>query len=180
MKLKQLLPALAAGSALVSGGAMAATDGSLATGVGATSTGTSVISLTVPDLIRISNLNDIAMAYTAGSGATGTDDVCVYRNGAGGYGVTAQSSNDAAGVGTTGAFTLANGASTVTYAVDWAGNALTEDTLLSGLTTAETTSTTCGGTPNITVTVTATDAQVGAATATGAHTDTLSLIVTAE
>lgn len=160
---------------------MAASDGSLATGAGATSTGTSVVTLTVPDLVRISNLNDITMAYTAGSGATGSDAVCVYKNVDGAYGVTAQSSNDPSGAGTSGTFTLSDGGtSTVAYSVDWGGSALTEDTISSGFTNADTTSVSCGGTPNITVTVSATDAQVGAATATGAHTDTLSLMVTAE
>lgn len=182
MTIKQTLSALAASVALVSTGAMAASDGNLATGAGATSTGTSVVTLTVPDLIKISNLNDITMTYNGTDAYTGTDDVCVYRNVTGAYGVTAQSANDPNGDGTTGQFVLADGGgtSTIEYSVDWGATTLTEDTLESGFTNADTTQVECGGTGNITVNVNATDAQVGAATATGAHTDTLSLMVTAE
>lgn len=181
MKIKQALSALAASVALVSGtGAMAATDGTLATGAGSTSTGTSVVSLNVPDLIKISNLNDITMTQS-GTDFVGSDDVCVYRNITGAYGVTAQSGNDPNGAGTAGNFVLADGGgSTVQYSVNWGGTTLTEDTLESGFTNADTTQVDCGGTPNVTVTVTSTQNQVGAATATGTHTDTLSLIVTAE
>lgn len=177
MKLKQFLPALAAGSALLSGGVMAASDGTLGvdTGAGATSTGSSVITLTVPDLIKISNLDNIGMSFD-GTDYVGSDDVCVYRNVTGEYSVTATSANGGAGT-----FLLDDGGtSTVEYSVDWAGTALTESSASGVLADADQTSVSCGGTPNIAVTVTATETDVAAATATGAHTDTLSLMVTAE
>ena len=175
MEFKKTLLGLAAGFAIASTGAMAASQGSLATGANASSTGSSVVTLNVPNLIRISNVDDITMGYTAGSGATGTDDVCVFRNGGGNYSVQASSANGS------GSFQLTDGnGSTVPYAVDWAGTTLNEGTASATLTTSETTSPSCGGTPNITLTLTATDADVASATATGAHTDTLSLMVTAE
>lgn len=182
MKLKHLATAIAASSLLASTGALAASDGTMGTGAGSTSTGTSVITLTVPDLVKISNMNDITMTHNGVDAFDGTDDVCVYRNITGDYAVQAQSANDPNGAGTGGTYTLSDGGtSEVAYSVDWAGTALDEDVksaVFAG--GADTTQTDCGGVPNVTVTVSATEAEVGAATATGAHTDTLSLIVSAE
>jgi hypothetical protein len=83
-KFKKLLAiALVATTGLVASGltiekAMAATDGTL----GATSTGTSAVSLTISPLYKISGIADIALGSYSGTGAlTGNDDVCVYSNG---------------------------------------------------------------------------------------------------
>jgi hypothetical protein len=63
---------------------MAATDGTL----GATSTGTSVVTLTIPQLYRISGVADLALGSYSGTGTmSGNDDVCVYSNGATTYGI---------------------------------------------------------------------------------------------
>lgn len=178
MQFKNALSALAAGVALAtSGTALAASDGGLQTGTGTASTGTAQVKLNVPVLVRISNMNDITLDDD-GTTYTGTDDVCVFRNVNGNYGVVAQSANDPAG--TAGSFAMTDGSgSTVNYSVTWGGTGLTEDTSKS-FSNADTRSPSCSGTPNITVKVTSTYEQVGSATATGTHTDTLSLMVTAE
>ena len=186
MQLKNALTALAAGVALATTGlAMAASDGSLGNDAGggtAASTGSTVISLDVPKLIKISDMQDISMSQS-GTNYVGSDQVCVYRNVTGNYRVTAQSGNDGtsgAGNGTSGNFFLNDGSgSEVNYSVTWNGASLTEDTPKTGLTSSETTNPNCTS-PNVTLEVTATESQVGAATSTGSHTDTLSLIVAAE
>lgn len=162
-----LLAAIAAAS--LSGGALAATvDGSLGV-AGASSTGTVDINLTVPDLVRVSNLNAITMA-DSGTDYAGSDAVCVYRNGTGNYSITADSASG------TGVFQVANGASNIDYTVDWGGSALAEATALN-TTGANTTSQSCSGGTNLTVTVNATYEEVSGATTIGAHTDVLTLTV---
>jgi spore coat protein U-like protein len=65
--------------------AMAATDGT----VGLTSTGTSVVSLTVNDRVQISSVADIALGAYAGSGnMSGQSTYCVHRNGGDNYRLT--------------------------------------------------------------------------------------------
>ena len=180
MKIKFFVPAIVSSTLLASGLAMAASDGNMGTGAGASSTGSAVITLNVPDLIKISDMND--MTINQGNSFSATDNVCVFRNLAGGYGVVAQSSNDAGGTGTPGAFTLSDGGtSEVNYSVTWDGTALTEDTAETGLTSTNTTEANCQTSgPNVALGVSATENQVGAATTATDHTDTLTVIITAE
>ncbi len=71
------------------------------------------VSLTIPDVVQITGLNDIPLALS-GLLYQGGDDFCVYRNGAGGtYSVTATSANSAG----PGLFTLVSGAGSVNYDV---------------------------------------------------------------
>ncbi|MFT6341204.1 MAG: hypothetical protein ACJAUN_001938 [Alcanivorax sp.] len=180
MTIKFFVPAIFSSALLASGLAMAASDGSMGTGASASSTGTAVITLNVPDLIKISDMND--MTINQGNSFSATDNVCVFRNLAGGYGVVAQSSNDANGAGTSGAFTLSDGGtSEVNYSVTWDGTPLTEDTAETGLTSSNTTEANCQTSgPNVALGVSATENQVGAATTATDHTDTLTVIITAE
>jgi hypothetical protein len=180
MKIKFFVPAIFSTTLLASGLAMAASDGSMGTGAGASSTGTAIITLNVPDLIKISDMND--MTINQGNGFTASDDVCVFRNLAGGYGIVAQSSNDAGGAGTAGDFTLSDGGtSEVNYSVTWDGTPLTEDTAVTGLTSSNTTEANCQTSgPNVALGVSATENQVGEATSATDHTDTLTVIITAE
>ena len=173
---KKLIAALAAGGLAFSGSTMAATDGDMAVGAGATSTGTLEVLLQIPDMIRISQLNDVELVHDAATDDfTGSDDLCVFRNIDGTYGVTASSANG------TGDFLLSDGGtSTVPYTVNWQGGALDEGTLNSGHADADTTQPDCGGAPNITVELTATGDDVAAAETTNDHTDTLTLMVEAE
>lgn len=179
MQLKNKLSALAASVALVSAGpALAATDGNLGTGTGATSTGTSLVTLTIPDLVKISNVNDLTLAYNTGTAQyEASDGVCVYRNGTGNYSITASSGNG------TGSFVLNDGGgNTVPYTVSWKGTTLTEGTNDDNGGTfyaGNTTSTTCAGGTN--ATVKAAVSETDAASAPQAtYDDTLSLLVTAE
>ncbi len=85
MKNKILIAAIAA-LGTFSAGIFAASDGD----VGTTSTGTTDITLVVPDLVRISDLSDIDLGTYSGMGTeTGNTDACIFRNGAGTYTVTA-------------------------------------------------------------------------------------------
>jgi hypothetical protein len=65
---------------------------------------TTVVDLTVAGRIQVANLADITMAYTAGSGATGSDDFCIGTN------------------STTGAFLSLDSASGASYELDLAGS----------------------------------------------------------
>ena len=171
MKMSKLVLAGSMVGMLSSGAALAATvDGNLGIN-GATSNGTVDITLTVPDLVRISNLNAITMTDN-GTSYSGTDDVCVYRNFTGDYTITAD------GTQVPGTFTLQDGtnASSILYTVDWGGAGLTATTA-SAQTGASTTSQSCGGGTNLTLTVDATYEEVSGASIAGAHTDVLNLVV---
>jgi len=68
---------LAATLATLTCQALAATDGTL----GATSTATSTVSLTIPQRYQITGISDFAFGNYSGSGdLTSNDDVCVYTN----------------------------------------------------------------------------------------------------
>lgn len=94
--------------------AMAATQGTL----GATSTGSVVITASVPNRARITGLNDVTFTnQDPNTAATSAQNVCVWSNTATkGYTITAS------GSGATGAFTLANAALIVPYSVQWAAS----------------------------------------------------------
>ena len=173
---KKLIAAMAAGGLLFSGHALAAEDGDLDVGVDASSTGSLEVLLQIPDMIRISNLNDVELLYNETTeDFEGSDELCVFRNITGEYGVTATSANG------NGEFLLADaGTSTVPYSVTWAGTAVTEGDLLTGQNDADTTQPDCGGAPNITVDLVATGEDVASADSTDDHTDTLTLMVEAE
>lgn len=76
---------------------------------------TFAIRIDVPDLVRISNLNDIALGFYPGSGEmVGSDALCVYRNDpAGAYTV------EASGQGSGNAFVLAQNGVELPFAVDY-------------------------------------------------------------
>jgi hypothetical protein len=67
----------------------------------------------VQDEVKISNLSDIPLAFT-GIDVSGTSAACVYRSGVTGlYNITGT------GSGAGGAYTLANGPTTVAYGVEY-------------------------------------------------------------
>ena len=101
-------------AALAQGTALGATQGSL----GSTSTGSISIGASVPNRIQISGLADVSFTnQDPATPAANAQNVCVWSNtSTKGYNVTAT------GSGTGSAFTLANGAATVSYAVEWAGS----------------------------------------------------------
>lgn len=85
-KLNTIVTGVAFAASLFAGNAMAATDGTL----GATSSGTSVVSLTVADNVKITGISDIALGSWSGTGnLVGSTSYCVYRNGGDSYSITA-------------------------------------------------------------------------------------------
>jgi len=125
------LSALCVAGLLASSAAEAATQGSL----GATSTGSISIGASVPNRVQISGLSDVSFAnQDPATAALSAQNICVWSNtSTKGYNVTAS------GSGTANAFTLANGALTTPYTVEWAqtsgqssGTALATGTALTG------------------------------------------------
>ncbi|WP_133139417.1 hypothetical protein [Legionella genomosp. 1] len=159
--------------------AFAATDGTL----GTTSTGTVNVSITIPALVQISGLADIALGTPVAFPVTGNTTACIYSNVAsplGSYFVTATSNNASAG-----AFRVNDGGTNfITYSAYWNNtSAATQTTLLtSGTKTAQQTggnavSLTCGGTPNANFNISFSAAQVAGAPA-ATYTDTVTLLIT--
>lgn len=171
-------PMIFTAALLASQPAFSATQGS----VGATSSGSVDISVSIPQLTRISALNDIALGAWSGVGAmSGSDSLCVWTT-TGGYNITA--SGDGAG----GAFTLDDGGgTTLPYTVEWAdtagagsGTALTSGNALAGQTAAAT-STTCNSGASLDATVLVDIAEAALSSVTdGAYTGTLTLVVAPE
>lgn len=129
--LKLRLSALCVAGLMTSGLSAAATQGSL----GATSTGSVSIGASVPNRVQVSGLTDIAFTnQDPSTAAVNAQNICVWSNtSTKGYNVTAS------GSGAASAFTLANGALTVPYAVEWSqtsgqstGTALATGTALTG------------------------------------------------
>lgn len=137
---------------------------------------TVTLTVNIPTVARISQLNDIALGTWSGVGdMVGSDSLCIYRNAAGLYSITA------GGNGAAGAFTLANGAATLPYTVTWndgtGAAALTTGVTLANRTNVWTAGDGCAGGAgnNATVGVTVTAANLGAATAVGAYSGVLTL-----
>lgn len=134
----------------------AATDGSL----GATSTGTTDLSLSISDMVRVTGMADFSFGNYGGSGtATLDDNICIYTNNpTGQYVVTA--TGDGAGS----AFTVDdNNSHVIAYTVRFndqtgtSGNvALTTNVASATQSGANTTSQTCAGgnTANIEISIT--------------------------
>lgn len=111
------------------------------------------IRLNIPDLVRISSLNDIALGFFPGSGdLLGSDALCVYRNDpAGAYLI------EASGQGTGEAFVVAQGGRELPFAVDYSdGNgwrALSAGGSALTVGNADAAATDCGGASNASVRV---------------------------
>ena len=175
---KLLLATVAAGACFgaTMTAANAATDGT----VGATSTGTVVITAIVPNLVRITSLTDLNLGTWDGTNPmSGNDDACVWTT-TGGYNITAT------GSGAANAFTLASGANTLAYTVEWDdaagqtnGTALTSGTALTGQTSTATATTCAVSGLNTSVIVKIATAALGTAPA-GTYTGTLTLVVAPE
>jgi len=170
--------ALAIGVATAGAPALGASDGNL----GASSLGELDVTLTIPQLVRISDLDDIDLGTFAGSGLSGSDNVCVWST-TRAYAITAS------GDGTGGSFTLtgATSGSTLAYTLQWAesagagsGAAMTSGQAIGGRSTTATSPTCNGGTSlNATVLVAVSDTALGAAVA-DTYTGTVTLLVEPE
>lgn len=72
-------------------------------------------SVTLPELIQITQLQDFNLGVWSGLGAAqSSDDFCVFRNGYGGFSITAAGSNDAGG-----SFRLGSGSNFVPFSVEF-------------------------------------------------------------
>jgi len=182
MKIKLTSGVLLASAALalVAGPAEAATQGTM----GSTSTGSVAISASVPGRVQLSGLSDVSFTnQDPSTAASNAQNVCVWSNSSTkGYFVTAT------GSGTASAFTLANGALTVPYSVEWAGSsgqtagtALTASTALHGLTSTAT-NPTCSSGPSssASLVVRISSANLQAMQAATTYTGTLTLVVAPE
>lgn len=177
--LKSFAASAVALASLASGTAYAApTQGTL----GATSTGSILITASVPNRARITGLADVTFAPTDLTvAASNAQDVCVWSNTATkGYNVTAT------GSGASSAFTLTTAGPsplTVPYSVAWNASAgqTTGTTLASGTVSANQVSTatnqlcTAGETQSLILGIIASD--LGAMQATTSYTGTLTLVV---
>lgn len=167
-------------AALAQGTAFGATQGSL----GATSTGSIAIGASVPNRIQISGLTDVSFTnQDPATPAANSQNVCVWSNtSTKGYNVTAT------GSGAASAFTLANGAATVPYSIEWAGSSgqasgtsLTTGSALTGLTSTATNATCSSGpgsSASLIVKISSANLQTMQAAAT--YTGTLTLVVAPE
>ncbi len=180
MKKLQLIKTSLFALGLLSGSAMAATQGSL----GTNSTGSLDITVDINSLVQVTNLTDLGLGTFNGGGTdlSATDTFCVYRNGAGTFDITMS------GSGAANAFTLTDSTNTIPYSVDFtnipaaATTAMTTGVLLGGQQNANTSSTTCSGagdSDNVSVTVTVTSANLAASPA-GAYGGTLTMVVSPE
>lgn len=153
--------------------------------LGATSQGSVTVSATVPAQVQISGLADFAFGTLDPTSATSTaKNVCVWSN------TTTKGYNiKATGSGTSSAFTLSNGSTTLAYGVEWAassgastGSNLTTNTALTGLTSTAI-SPTCASAPTTTASLVVkfSTAQMQAAVgSTTPYTGTLTLLVAPE
>ena len=158
--------------------AFAATQGTL----GATSSGSVTISASVPNRARITGLADVSfLTQDPNTAATNAQNVCVWSNTATkGYTITAS------GSGAANAFTLANGALTVPYSVQWAatsgqttGTALTAATASAGLVSTATNQTCASGpTSSASLIVNIATTDLGTMQAATTYTGALTLVVT--
>jgi hypothetical protein len=165
---------------LAQGPAMAATQGSL----GTTSTGSISIGASVPNRVQLTGLTDVSFTnQDPVTPASNAQNVCVWSNSSTkGYNVTAS------GSGAASAFTLASGAATVPYSIEWAGSsgqtsgtALITGSALTGLTSTATNATCSSGassSASLIVKISAANLQNMQAATT--YTGTLTLVVAPE
>lgn len=168
---------VAAGALVLAAPVQSATQGSL----GATSTGTAVVSVVLPSRVRITGLADLAIGTYVGPDSSAAGNVCVYSN-TDGYNITVTSAE--------GSFAMAGlttPADTVTYAVEWddvtgstTGVALAYNTALTGQTTPAAGNVTCGGGTNASLIVRVVDADIGATDSAQTYQGTLTLVVAPE
>jgi hypothetical protein len=155
--------------------AHAATDGDL----GEDSTGTSEITVTIPELIKITDVGDITLGtFSGASNMNAFDNVCIFRNNPASpdYIVTATDSNGGAD------FKVADGGNEIDYQVYWndatgnRGVQLVYNTASAEQNNANTASPSCAGGTNARFDVEILEADLIAAVP-GAYSATLTLFV---
>lgn len=169
MKLRYLALPL---SILAASSVVAETDGTL----GATSEGSTDVSITISDLVQVSVEQDVALTQTLGSDSTGATGVCIYRNSDADVDVTLTSTNPSA----TNQFQLSDGTNVIPYVVDLTGTSTNATDVASASTTTVTdennVSADCGGAFPHSVDVTVAQADLESAQA-GNYSDTITILV---
>ncbi len=164
------------------GNSYAATQGTL----GATSTGTSVVTMSIAEAFQVSDIADIPLGAYSGTGdLNGNDDLCVYHNGDGSYRVTVTDSSTISAA----AFAVedAGNANEIAMSVFWNDTtgtvgeaAVTDGTAITTLTGANTTISDCSaGGLSANIHVTLLEAALQAAPA-GSYDSTLTIVVEAD
>jgi hypothetical protein len=145
---------------------------------GTTSTGSTVITANIGNLVRITNIDDpITLAPNAGGDLVYTDTICLFRNGTDNQNLDLTFSS-ATGAG---AFEVTDGTNLVAYTVDVAAGALA-GAVTEGAASAANGSTdntpgcTASGGNNASYTLTIPLASIQAAVA-GTYTDTLTILI---
>lgn len=155
-----------------------ATDGTL----GTTSTGTVTVSITIPSLVQVSGLGNLALGSATSFPVTTSTTGCIYSNvssPSGSYYVTVSSANASSG-----AFRVKNsGTDYIVYSAFWnnTSSPLQTTSLTSGTKTAQQTGGSatrldCGGSPNANFNVSFSASQVQGAPA-AAYSDTVTLVI---
>ncbi len=160
--------------ALAGSPGLAATDGVL----GPRSSGTTVVSISKVDRVRVSGISDIALSSWSAGGPTpsGATGFCVFSS-TGHYQVVASSAHSSGAN-----FRLTNGSDFVVYSVQWgSGSKTTPMTSGTPLThrTGDADDPSCAGRLPAAVVVRAVEAQMGSAPS-GRFTDTLTVLVAPE
>ena len=135
--------------------------------------------VTLPELTQITQLQDFLLGSWTGVGnAQGSDDFCVFRNGYGGFAITANGANDSGG-----AFQVRAGSNTVPYTIEFSDGGGTWHTVSPGATLNAATSgfvgqstRNCGGGVSHSMRVTLQQNDLSAARA-GDYSDTVTILV---
>ncbi len=162
------------------GNAFAASDGTL----GATSSGSTNVSLTVPELIRVSGIDNLTLNPYSSGDVDLTTDVCIYTNDEDGqYDVTISGDG---GPNQAASFQIGDAATTddMTYTAAWNDvsgtntneTAVTHGNELTVQTGANTTSQTCSGGSSARLHINITEAEV-LAQAAGTYIGTITILV---
>jgi len=171
MKLRNLvIPAALVFSPL----AFSATDGALN---GTSSTGTTDVSITIGDLVKVSVEQDVSLTHTPGSPSTGSTGVCIYRNSDANVDVTLTSTNP----GASDEFQMNDGGTNdILYTVDFSGSSTSASDVSSGTLTTisdeNNTASDCAGgfSHDLDITVAAVDLDAAPA---GSYSDTITILV---
>lgn len=139
----------------------------------ATEKASATISFTIPNLVRVSGLNDMDLGVFAGGDLKASDNLCVYRNVSGAYAVTAVGGNNPA------AFVLGHteGSAAVPYQVSFGGVALQAGQASTTISGASTSSASCHGGSNAEIAVQVSADDIVAAAKPGLYADVLTVVI---
>ena len=166
-------------STIVAGWSSTATAASgerMGAGPGASSGGSIGVTLRIPEMIRLSGLKDMELAWRSDAGVFAAENgLCVYRTGGGAYSVIVASKT-----GGGNGFRLNADDSEIAYNVEWNNQRLEDSQPQGPFSNGHPTSLDCNGGENVNLQVHASAEQVGAADRLATHSDTLVLQVVAE